>query len=175
MPQLTTDRLDLEPLTADAFDALIARDRARLETLTIARWPDPLMPPPLMDDALTFMRDQARATAADGGFGAWLIVVRTTREAVGALGLTAHPDAAGAVLFGYSVYPACERRGYATEAARAVATWALDQPGVSTVRATIPPWNTPSLRVAAKLGMRQVGTAQDDEVGEVLVFELTRR
>ena len=73
---------------------------------------------------------------------------------------------------GYSIYPAFEGQGYATEAARALAGWALDQPGVTCVRATIPPRHAPSLRVVEKLGMRQVGTVHDDDVGEVLVFEL---
>jgi hypothetical protein len=39
-------------------------------------------------------------------------------------------------------------------------------------RRSIPPWHAASLRVAAKLGMPQTGTAQDDEAGDVLVFEL---
>jgi RimJ/RimL family protein N-acetyltransferase len=78
------------------------------------------------------------------------------------------------VLLGYAIYPRVEGRGYATEATRALIAWALDQVGVAAVRATIPPWHTPSLRVAQKAGMRQVGTARDEEVGEVLVFEAQR-
>ncbi len=171
---LSTDRLGLRPLTADALDALILRDQRRLEAVTGARFPDPLLPPPLMDDALPFMRDRLRADPGELGWWAWLIIARATREAVGSLGFGGRPDGEGTVVLGYAVYPACEGRGYATEAARTLTSWSLDQIGVTRVRATIPPGNTPSLRVAEKLGMRQVGTAQDDEVGEVLVFEVHR-
>jgi RimJ/RimL family protein N-acetyltransferase len=172
--RLTTERLELLPLTADALDALIRRDRGRLEAMTGARFPDPLLPPPLMDDALPFMRDRLQADPGELGWWAWLIIARATREAVGSLGLGGRPDGEGTVVLGYAIYPAFEGRGYATEAAQALITWALGQSGVTRVRATIPPGHTPSLRVAEKLGMREVGTAQDDEVGEVRVFEVDR-
>lgn len=171
MAWLETARLDLVPQTAEALEALIDHDRARLEALTGARWPEPLVAPPLMADALPWMRDQLRAELPPDRWWGWLIVVRATREAVGSLGLAGEPDA-GAVQIGYTIYPPFEGRGYATEGARAAAAWALRQPGVTCVRATIPPWHVASLRVAAKLGMRQAGTAQEDDVGEVLVFEL---
>jgi [ribosomal protein S5]-alanine N-acetyltransferase len=169
LARIETERLDLVPQTADALDALIEGNRARLEALTGARWPEPLEAPPLMADALPWMRDQLRADPPPTHWG-WLIVVRATRQAVGSLGLAGEPDA-GAVQIGYTIYPQFEGQGYATEAARAAATWALRQPGVTRLRATIPPWHAASLRVAAKIGMTQTGTAQDDDVGEVLVFE----
>ena len=173
--RLSTDRLELLPLTADDLDALIRRDRSQLEAATGARFPDPLLPPPLMDDALPFMRDRLRAEPGELGWWAWLIIARATREAVGSVGLGGRPDDEGTVVLGYAVYPAFEGRGYATEAAQPLVTWALGQIGATRVRATIPPGNTPSLRVAEKLGMRQAGTSQDDEVGEVLVFEAHRQ
>jgi len=36
------------PLTADALDTLLAKDRARLEALTGADFTEPLLAPPLM-------------------------------------------------------------------------------------------------------------------------------
>jgi len=172
--RLTTDRFELLPLTADALDVLIVGDGERLATLTGARFPEPLAAPPLMEDALPFMRDRTRAEPTELGWWPWLVVARATREAVGSIGFGGPPDGAGAVVLGYAIYPHLQGRGYATEATRALAAWALDQAGVASVRATIPPEHTPSLRVVEKLGMRQVGTAQDDEVGQVLVFEVRR-
>ncbi len=170
--RLSNGRTDLLPLTAAALDALILRNRERLEALTGASFPEPLAPPPLMDDVLSFIRDRLLADPGEAGWWAWLIVSRATRQAVGSVGLGGRPNGDGTVLLGYSIYPALEGRGYATEAARALAAWALEQPDVACVRATIPPWHAPSLRVAAKIGMRQVGTAHDDDVGDVIVFEL---
>ena len=39
------------------------------------------------------------------------------------------------------------------------------------VRALAPVWNTPALHVAENVGMRPVGSYEDDEVGEVLIYE----
>src|SRR5215207_9144444 len=72
--RLSTDRLELRPLTADALDALTLRDRERLEALTDAHFPHPLLSPPLTDDALPFFRDQVRAAAGALGASLWLIM-----------------------------------------------------------------------------------------------------
>ena len=73
------------------------------------------------------------------------------------------------------MYTPFEGRGLATEGMAAlIDRWILTDPAVCTVRATIPPWHTSSIRVAEKLGMTRVGTAEDPEVGAVLVFERRR-
>jgi RimJ/RimL family protein N-acetyltransferase len=33
-------------------------------------------------------------------------------------------------------------------------------------------WNTPAVHVAEKVGMRPVASDEDDEIGEVLVYEV---
>ena len=168
---LLTDRLELIPMSAAALDALIDSDRPKLEAVTHAHFPDPLCAPPLMADALTSMRKQVHAENEDPRLGPWLAISRTTREAVGSVGLSGSASDDGTLLVGYSIYPEFEGRGYATEATKALIAWALSLPRTRAIQATIPPWHIPSLRVAEKLGMRQVGTGHDDEVGEVLVFE----
>jgi RimJ/RimL family protein N-acetyltransferase len=169
---IETVRLRLPVLEVGAIDALIAGDASRLESLTGATFPRPLQPPPLMDDALPFMRDKLREAPAEAAWWARLIVLRATGEAVGSLGYGGPPDAEGVVVVGYSVYPAFRGRGYASEALPALVEWALAQPGVRRVRAIIPPDNTPSFKVAEHAGLRPVGTAHDDEVGEVLAYEI---
>ncbi len=83
------------------------------------------------------------------------------------------PDLSGAVLVGYTVYPEHEGHGFATEAVRGMIGWAFRQPGVREVRALAPVWNTPALRVAENVGMRPVGSDEDDDVGEVLVYAVS--
>ena len=169
---IATDRLDLPPLTAAALQAWIDGDGDRLEGLTGAVFPLPVAAPPEMADALPFLRDRVAEAAADAPWWARLIVRRETREAVGSAGFGGRPDVAGTTVVGYSVYPRCQGHGYATEAVRALVAWALAQPGVARVRATIPPWKASSLRVAEKAGLRRAGTAVDEEAGEVQVWEI---
>jgi len=101
-------------------------------------------------------------------------VRQDSREAVGSVAFGGKPDSAGAVLVGYAMYPSREGNGYATEAVRAMVDWAFSQPGVQIIRALAPVWNTPAVHVAEKVGMRPVGSYEDDEVGEVLIYETVR-
>jgi [ribosomal protein S5]-alanine N-acetyltransferase len=167
-----TARLELTPLSADAIDALLRGDGALLRSLTGAEFPLPVAPPPYMADSLPVVRDQLRAGDREAKWWNWLVVRQDSREAVGSVAFGGRPDASGAVLVGYAMYPAREGQGYATEAVRAMVDWAFAQPGVKLVRALAPVWNTPAVHVAEKLGMRPVASNEDDEVGEVLVYEV---
>jgi [ribosomal protein S5]-alanine N-acetyltransferase len=175
LPLLASRRLDLPPLTIAALEALIAGDRPALETVTGARFPEPLAAPPLMDDALPHFRDVLLASPDDGSWGPYLLVLREFGEAVGSAGFTGPPDDTGAVTLGYSVYPVFQRQGIASEAAEALASWALTQPGVRRVRATIPPEHVASQRVAARAGFLRTGRVEDDpDEGPVEVWERLR-
>ena len=57
---------------------------------------------------------------------------------------------------------AWQGRGFATEAARGLLAWLVEN-GVGTVRAHVHPANTLSARVAAALGLRPTGHQQDGE------------
>ncbi len=169
---IATDRLDLRPLSADAVQALIDGDLERLQGLTGAVFPLPLEAPPEMSDALPYFVERLRAEPEIAPWWARLLVRRETREAVGSAGFGGGPDEAGTVVIGYSVYPVFHGHGYATEAVRGLVGWALAQPGVARVRATITPDNVASLRVAEKAGLVRVGTDVDEEAGEVEVWEI---
>ncbi|MBA3416514.1 MAG: GNAT family N-acetyltransferase [Chloroflexia bacterium] len=169
---IATERLLLPPLSADAIQSLIDGDKERLEALTGAWFPRPLAPPPLMADALPFFRDRLRDDPAIAPWWVRLIVRRDSGKAIGSAGFTGRPDVDGAVTLGYAVYPPFQNHGYATEAVRALTAWALRQPGVATIRATVPPSNAPSLRVVAKAGFHRAGETIVDDEGEVEVWEV---
>jgi [ribosomal protein S5]-alanine N-acetyltransferase len=169
-----TARLELTPLDADAIQALLAGDATRLKQLTGAAFPQPVAPPPYMAESLPVVGTQLRKSPGEAPWWNWLVVRHGDGEAVGSVAFGGKPDAAGAVLIGYAMYPGHEGRGYATEAVKAMVEWAFAQPGVQTVRALAPVWNTPAVHVAEKVGMRPVASDEDDEVGEVLVYEMAR-
>lgn len=169
-----TARLELVPLSAEAIEALLRGDAVRLRSLTGAAFSASPSPPPYMADSLPVVRDRLRVNPGEVEWWNWLILTQDDCEAVGAVAFGGAPDAAGAVLIGYAMYPDREGHGYATEAVRAMVDWAFAQPGVRVVRALAPVWNTPAVHVAEKVGMRPVSSAEDDEVGEVLVYEMAR-
>ena len=168
-------RLEFRPLTLEALEALIAGDRAALEAETLARFPQPLSAPPAMEDALPVMRDGLRDDSESAVWGPFLIVAKQSGEAVGSAGFSSRPDPDQYRLFGYSVYPSFQGQGIASEAASALVAWALTQPGMRGVRATIPPWHVASQRVAAHAGLRRTGRMETDpDEGPVEVWERSR-
>jgi [ribosomal protein S5]-alanine N-acetyltransferase len=169
-----TLRLELLPLEADAIQALLAGDGRNLKKLTGAAFPEPVAPPPYMAESLPVVGTRLRQSPDDAPWWNWLVVSHDDGMAVGSVAFGGKPDAAGAVLIGYAMYPGHEGHGYATEAVKAMVEWAFAQPGVKTVRALAPVWNTPAVHVAEKVGMRPVASEEDDEVGEVLVYERIR-
>lgn len=170
----STSRLELAPMSAEAIEALLSGDRERLQSLTAAVFPAPVEPPPYMAEALPAVHSRLRDSPSELQWWNWLVIRRDTREAIGSVAFAGRPDEAGAVLIGYAMYPGGQGSGYATEATQALVEWAFSQPGVRVVRAMAPVWNTPAVHVAEKVGMHPVGSYEDDEVGEVLIYETAR-
>ncbi|OJV83475.1 MAG: GNAT family N-acetyltransferase [Cellulomonas sp. 73-92] len=109
--------------------------------------------PKTRDEALGWIRWNQR-NYAEHGYGLWIVETDDGRF-VGDCGLTWQPVGGGKVLeVGYHTVPALQGRGYATDAARACVDLALGPVGETHVVAIINPANTPSRRVAEKLGMR---------------------
>jgi RimJ/RimL family protein N-acetyltransferase len=172
--RLETRRLVLVPFQADAIEALLNRDEARLTALTGYRFPRPLGPPPLMAEVLPMVRDRLRAEPATLGWWTWLTVDRASGHVTGALGFGGPPDEQGAVMIGYATYPGADHRGFASEATEALVAWALAQPGVERVCASIPADNMAARRVAEKVGMRVAGTVWEEDIDDVLLYERRR-
>ena len=98
-------------------------------------------------------------------YGHRQIIERETGLTVGAIGLF-WPPTDGAVEFGYGVVPSRRCRGYATEAARVLVTFALAAPGVDRVQADVDPANRASARVLEKAGLRRSDTDVRSERAE---------
>lgn len=88
------------------------------------------------------------------GFGLWVITHRRTGEFVGDCGLTPQEiEGTIDIEVGYHVRAVLQGRGYATEAAAACRDHACDVLGTNRLVAIVHPDNTPSQRVAEKVGL----------------------
>ena len=112
-------------------------------------WPAPLT----RDEAIAWIEKQQMRYVRDG-CGYWLLSLRESGQPVGQAGLILcdiHEDLEPGV--GYILDDAHWHKGYATEAARAILDYAFNQRDDAHVIAPIRPNNTPSARVAQRLGM----------------------
>jgi len=106
---------------------------------------------------------EAYVRAIDGGqklgpFGMYQIVVTKEGLVVGDIGFHGPPDSLRSVTVGYGLAPSARGHGYATEALRALITWAMTQPEVRRVEADAVHANLASQRVMERAGMRYVGS-----------------
>jgi RimJ/RimL family protein N-acetyltransferase len=95
-----------------------------------------------------------------------------TDVVVGRAGFHGPPDDDGMVEVGYSVDPACRRRGYAKAALASMLERAAADPAITVVRVSVSPGNVASLGLIAQFGFVQVGDQWDDDDGLELVFEV---
>lgn len=138
-------------------------DRAEFARLMAARVPDD-WPPETLADALPLFLQSLEEAPERAGWLAWYALAEE-ESAPGwvlvASGGFHGPPQEGTVEIGYSVLPRFQGRGYATEMVRALADWALAQPGVVRVVAETEWVNPASVRVLARAGFVAAGAAAE--------------
>jgi ribosomal-protein-alanine N-acetyltransferase len=169
--RLATERLDLLACTQAIVLADLDGDRRALGTLLDARvpagWPPDLWSEAPLRHLLSWMADDPSAH----GWGAWYVVRREDRMLLGTVGLKGRP-VSGTAEIGYTFVAEARRRGYATEAARALVQWAFAHREVRRVCAQTLPGHTSSLRVMERLGFRYSGPGSEDGT---VCYETLRR
>ena len=98
------------------------------------------------------------------GFGFWLVEPKESGTPAGVCGLVKR-DALPGVDVGYAFLPPFRSKGYASESASAVISYARDTLGLGRLYAIVNPENSASVRVLEKLGMRfeRMVRLSDDE------------
>jgi ribosomal-protein-alanine N-acetyltransferase len=155
---LFTEGLELMPLPPDAAAAL-PEHRGVAEGLIGARlsadWPQP--------DLLRVLPRQVTVDPDQVGYGIWLMIEPDLQLVVGDVGF--HGPPVDRVLeLGYSVVPDRRRRGYASQAARALVAWALRQPEVSSVVAGCDMTNDASIATLQSIGFSRTGEVVEQEI-----------
>lgn len=100
-------------------------------------------------------------------FGMYVLVRREDGRAVGSMCFHAAPDEDGRTEIGYDLVEAARGHGYATEALRALAGWALARPDVRRLFAVVEHVNAPSRGVLERSGFVRVGEGDKEDAYEL--------
>lgn len=168
---LETERLRLVPATLELADADL-HNRMEFSHQLRASVPDS-WPPPLNDeDSMRYTIEFLRRDPGASGWAAWYWVAKTSRPfLIGQGGFKGRP-ADGCAEIGYSLLPAFQKKGYASEAVAALIEWAFGHGEVERVAAETQPELAPSIRLLERAGFARGGTPSEKGV---LRFELRRR
>ena len=166
MPKLETQHLLFLPFSLE-LKKMTLHDKSQLARYIGAHVPDDWPGPDLAEALPLFMKQMEQD--ASGNVWDGIIVSKVDRTVIGDMGFMGGPDETGAVEIGYSIVPAYRNRGYATEMAQALITWAFQQPDILIVVAECLQNNIGSIKVLEKLGMRRVGLHDD-----LLMWEVRR-
>jgi RimJ/RimL family protein N-acetyltransferase len=159
--KIKTERMELVAETVELAEAESA-GRQQLSAALDADVPE--WPLEGIEDALALFAAQLQRDPALAGWLSWywILVDPATgrRTLIGSGGFTS-PPVDGTVATGYSLLPAYRRKGYATEAVRALADWAFSHPEVRKIIAETLPDNEPSIRVLQRAGFHRARKASE--------------
>ena len=106
-----------------------------------------------LEDAVRYILEGPVKSYARHGFGLWLVELKDSHQPTGICGLVKRdtlPDAD----IGYAFLPRFRSRGYASESAAAVMSYASGALGLRRVLAITNPKNAGSIKVLEKIGLK---------------------
>ena len=164
---IETERLFLREMTVTDFDAL---NRVLSDSDIMQHYPDSFDASKVKN---WIHRNLERYRIF--GFGLWAVCLKETGEMIGDCGLTMQligdqikPE------IGYHIRADHQRKGYATEAARAVRDWTFRNTPFNIVYSYMKHTNIPSARTAMAYGCKQVDEFTDDVNEITKVFAITK-
>jgi len=169
IPTIETERLILRPHRKTDFEAYVTF------------WADEDVVRHITGVPSTREQTWARLLRATGmwhhmGFGFLAIEEKETGRFVGECGFLETrremtPSIEGTLETGWALSPSFHGRGYASEALQAMIAWAEQRFPDMEMTCIISPENAPSIRLAGKLGFREV--TRTDYNGEIILFSRT--
>lgn len=157
-PELITDRMQLRKITDnDATDLL-----AILGDPQVAQY-EYFYPLATREEALAFIRRYQRELA-EGMEITWGLADKVTGKIIGTCCLGNISQGSRRAEIGYNVARAHWKKGYATEAIRAVVDFGFTKLNLNRIEATITPGNDASVKVLKKLGFLQEGLLRERDL-----------
>lgn len=157
--KIYTDRLVLIPITYEIINSLINKDPLKIENVDLKineSWPtDDTM------DILPIFKAQLKDSRVITGFEMWVIVKEESSIIIGDIGFKGQPNEKGEVEIGYGLVKEERKKGYGSEAVKAMVEWALNNDTVQCIKADCLINNIPSSKILEKIGMTEIMRDKD--------------
>ncbi|MDE4085290.1 GNAT family N-acetyltransferase [Planococcus maritimus] len=154
MPHIKTDRLMLITFTAEMMQAAISSERELEQAAGYQVIDD--YPSDDYKEILPFKIQRYRQYPEENEWEG-LIVHQQNQMIMGDMGFRRSTDNPEELELGYSIVPAYQGHGYATEMAQAIISWGLTQAGIKKIIASCDHDNRASIRVLEKAGLKKLG------------------
>lgn len=169
---IQTSRMFLVPTSLPMLDAIVDENWPALSSLLggvdfADHWFH-------FPEAFLWMRDYALEHETDMGWWNYIVIHGADRRVIGTCGYKGAPVLDGVVEIGYEIAEAYQRRGLATEAAKALCDRAFSFDSVTAVCAHTLAEENPSVRLLRTLGFQFVQEMIDIEDGAVWEWVLKR-
>ncbi len=164
---IITDRLIIIPMDYSLMSAVLENRYEELGIQGIKRnigWPrqDTI-------DILSFIKDELKNKDEVSGFYVWMIIKNEDRTIIGDAGFKGSPDEQGTIDIGFGLVEDEQCKGYGTEAAKALISWASTQNDVKRITADCLINNYGSMRVLQKCNMKETGKDCESIFWELVV------
>lgn len=166
LDDIITPRLILRLMSTDVIEACLAGNLRSAGNLLGAG-----IPKELLEHTSSFRYGQQQLDN-DPDYLPWsarAIILPEEKVMIGMIRFHTRPDpeylhtyVRDAVELGYRIFTGYRRLNYATEALKAMMTWAQSNFGVYKFVVSISPNNIPSLQLVKRLGFTKIGEAMDD-------------
>ncbi len=164
---MNTPRVDLVPVKP-LHKLALKRGKSQLQELLGAKIPEGW---PQFPEAFEVQDKDTESTQL---WPSYFFLSPTEGALAGNGGFATAPNETGEVEIGYEIAPACQNKGYATAAARALVELALSREEVSAVVAHTLARENASNAVLKRIGMSLVAELPNPEVGKVWKWSIRR-
>lgn len=154
---LETERLLVREIKLDDLDCLYEI----YEEPSITEYMEDLYPN--KEDEIEFTKSYIENMYAFYGYGMWIVIEKESSRIIGRAGLgNRELDGEMYLELGYVIAKSCQNRGYATEVSKAIIEYAGRELGGDRIISLIKPGNKQSIRVAQKLGFKEIAEVTCD-------------
>jgi RimJ/RimL family protein N-acetyltransferase len=155
--RIQTQRLQLVALTRDQLQLLLDAPEQLARELAVPLSPDIVTDPTRRAIGLKLAAMAAEPAGRHPWTTYWLVIVSAKPLGAGLLGFKGYPDGDGQAEIGFGIAAAHRRRGYTTEAVRALIAWAFHSPACQAILAETRSDNLASQGVLCKASFHRYG------------------